>query len=30
VSIDGVSIDPAILNWGEEIIFDRPEEDADE
>jgi hypothetical protein len=30
VSIDGVSIDPAILKWGEEIIFDRPEEDADE
>lgn len=30
VSIDGVSIDPAVLKWREEIIFDRSEEDADE
>ncbi len=30
VSIDGVSIDPAILSWGEEIIFGRPEEGDDE
>jgi hypothetical protein len=27
VSVDGVSIDPTILQWGSEVAIARPEED---
>lgn len=30
VTVDGVSIDPAILTWSEESIIERPEEDSEE
>lgn len=30
ISVDGVSIDPAILSWDDEVIIDRPEEEAEE